>query len=186
MKKLLFLMIVLAFCTSALLSQTIADYTFSTATDGSLEDMSTGTTDIFATGTYRDDTASTLQTIGFDFKLGATTYSQFSINSNGQMQLGSTVISGGSASPSSGLARLAALSGDNSLQSTGKAHYKVTGAAPDRVCVIEWNQVRVNYSSSTTGTFCTFQVWLYETSNTVKYVYGTMYNMSTSAQSRGV
>jgi|GEM_PF-1577797 PKD repeat protein len=187
MKKLLFLLIVLAFCTSALLSQDISDYTFTTTTNGSLADMRTGTTDIFATGTYRDDTASALQTIGFDFKLGATTYSQFSINSNGQMELGATLISGGAASPASGRPRLAALSGDNSLQAAGKVHFKVTGTAPNRVCVIEFNQIRVNYSfTDVTGPFCTFQVWLYETSNTVKYVYGTMYNASASAQWRGV
>jgi len=30
------------------------------------------------------------------------------------------------------------------------------------------------------------QAWLYETSNNIKFVYGTMWNMSTYTQSRGV
>ncbi|PKN78109.1 MAG: hypothetical protein CVU48_09435, partial [Candidatus Cloacimonetes bacterium HGW-Cloacimonetes-1] len=148
MKKLLILMIVLAFFTSALLSQTIADYTYSTATNGSLEDMSTGTTDIFATGTYRDDDASTLRTIGFDFKLGTVTHTQFSVNSNGQMQLGATVISGTSASPASGLARLAPISGDNVLQATGKVTMKMFGTAPSRILVVEFNGLRLPYAGS--------------------------------------
>lgn len=64
MKKIL-IMLLLAFTAGLLLSQTIADYTYATATDASLYDMSTGTTDLLATGTYYDDTASAVTDIGF-------------------------------------------------------------------------------------------------------------------------
>jgi hypothetical protein len=187
MKKLILLMIVFAFSAGIMLSQTIADYVYSTATDGSLVDMSTGTTPLLTVGTYYDDTASAVINLGFNFKLGANTYSQFSVNSNGQMQLGATAISGGSASPALNLARLAPLSGDNAIRATGKMHYKVTGSSPNQILVVEWVDLRVNYSSATeTGTYCKMQALLYEGSNRIQYIYGTMYNMSTSAQSRSV
>ncbi|HPS40310.1 MAG TPA: choice-of-anchor J domain-containing protein, partial [Candidatus Cloacimonadota bacterium] len=49
----------------------------------------------------------------------------------------------------------------------------------------EWLNLRVNYSSTdTTGPFCTLQAWLHEGTNVIKFVYGQMYNRSTSAQSR--
>jgi hypothetical protein len=186
MKKISILIVMLVMSLAFLGAQTIAEYTFSNTTDGTLEDM-TGSTDLLTAGTYYDDTASPVTNIGFTFSFGMGAYTQFSANSNGQMQLGATAISGGSASPSAGLARLAPLSGDNAIRATGMLHYKLVGEAPNRKLVVEWLDLRVNYSSSTeTGTYCRMQAWLYETSNNIKFVYGTMYNMSTYTQSRGV
>lgn len=187
MKKFTLLFVMLLISLTCIMAQTVADYTFSTAANGSLEDMSTGTTDIFATGTYRDDTASSVQNIGFTFTFGGTAYTQFSINSNGQMQLGATAISGGSASPSSGLARLAPISGDNCLAATGKVHFKVIGSVAPRKLVVEFKDLRLPYVGTPgNGTPSTVQVWLYESSNRIDFVYGAMYNNSTSAISRGV
>jgi hypothetical protein len=187
MKKLFMFLIATVFVVLQTQAQTAGQYGFSTATNSSLIDMSSGTTNIFATGTYRDDDASALQTIDFTFRFCGTDYTQYSINSNGQMRLGSTVIAGGSTSAGSNTPMIIPLSGDNSLQSAGKVHFKVLGSAPDRILVVEWDKVRVNYSSSdVTGPFCTFQVLLYETSNVINFIYGTMYNRSTSSQSRSV
>ncbi|HPN40668.1 MAG TPA: GLUG motif-containing protein, partial [Candidatus Cloacimonadota bacterium] len=166
-------------------AQTISEYSFTTSTDGSLEDMSSGTTALLTPDTYHDDIASAVTPIGFTFTLGSSFYTQFSVNSNGQMQFGVTAISGSSASPRANTPRIAPISGDNSIQSIGKLHYKVTGSAPYRKLVVEWNTLRIPYNSNNSGTFCTLQVWLLESSNTVEFVYGQMYNMSTT-QSRGV
>lgn len=187
MKKILILMVMLIMGMTLLTAQAISDYTFSTATNGSLEDMSSGTTNLLVTGTYYDDVASAITNIGFIFKLGNTAYSQFSINSNGQMQLGTTAISGGAASPALNTPRLAPLSGDNAIRATGKVHYKVTGSAGSRKLIVEWVDLRVPFSSAAeTGTYCKMQAVLYETSNKVEYIYGTMYNMSTSTVTRGI
>lgn len=188
MKKFSLLLVLLVFSMTIIMAQTIAEYTFSTTADGTLQDMTGSSTFTNLTpGTYYDDTASAVTNIGFTFGFGLGAYTQFSVNSNGQMQLGPTAISGGSASPAANIARLAPLSGDNAIRATGKAHYLVTGTAPNRILVVEWLDLRVNFSSSTeTGTYCRMQAWLYETSNNIKFVYGTMWNMSTSAQSRGV
>lgn len=185
MKKLMLLIVVLVLGITFISAQTIAEYTFATTTDGTLEDM-TGSTNLLTPGSYYDDTASPVTSIGFTFAFGTGAYTQFSANSNGQMQLGATAISGGSASPATNLPRLAPLSGDNSIQTTGFLHYKVVGSAPNRKLVVEWKNLRVNYANDTTGTYCTMQAWLYEGSNNIKFVYGTMWNMSTSTQSRGV
>lgn len=185
MKKVTFLTVLFLMSLTFLCAQAISDYTYSTNTTGTLQDM-TGATGMLTAATYHDDDASAVFNIGFNFKFGGVWYTQFSANSNGQMQLGATAISGGSASPSSGLARIAPLSGDNSIQTTGAVQYLVTGSAPNRKLIVEWLNLRVNYSNDTTGTYCRMQAWLYEGSNNIDFVYGTMWNMSTSAQSRGV
>jgi len=167
-----------------LFAQGIPDYTFATGTSGSLEDMSTGTTTLLSG--YSDSGASPVTDIGFTFVFAGNVYTQFSANANGLMRLGSNVISG-STSPVANAAILGAISGDNSIQAGGKIHYKVVGSAPNRRLVVEWYLLRVNYSSTdTTGPFCTLQAWLYEGTNKIDYVYGTMYNRSTSAQTRAV
>jgi len=168
------------------MAQTIAEYTFSTTTDGTLEDM-TGSTALLTAGTYYDDTASPVTNIGFTFGFGLGAYTQFSANSNGQMQLGPTAISGGSATPAANLPRLAPLSGDNAIRATGLLHYLVTGSEPNRKLVVEWLDLRVPYSTATeTGTYGRMQAWLFEGSNNIKFVYGTMWNMATYASTRGV
>lgn len=179
-------MVMLFISLTCIMAQAVSDYAFATATNGSLEDMSTGTTDILNTGTYQDSGASTVANIGFTFTFGGVAYTQFSANSNGLMRLGGTVISGYSTSPVATTPILGPISGDNSIQATGKIHYKVVGSVAPRKLVVEWMNLRVNYGSSSTGTFCTMQVWLYENTNKIDFVYGTMYNMSASAQSRSV
>lgn len=186
MKKSLLLTVLLILGLTFISAQTIAEYTFSTTTDGTLEDM-TGSIDLLTAGTYYDDIASPVTNIGFTFAFGTGAYTQFSANSNGQMQLGATAISGGSASPALNTPRLAPLSGDNAIRATGKLHYKVVGSEPNRKLVVEWLDLRVNYSSAAeTGTYCRMQAWLYEGSNNIKFVYGTMWNMSTSTQARSI
>lgn len=186
MKKLMLLTVLLVLGLTFISAQTIAEYTFSTTADGTLQDM-TGSTNLLTAGTYYDDTASAVTNIGFSFSLGLGTYTQFSANSNGQMQLGATAISGGAASPAANTPRLAPLSGDNAIRATGKLHYLLVGTAPNRKLVVEWLDLRVPYSSATeTGTYCRMQAWLYEGSNNIKFVYGTMWNMGTSASARGI
>lgn len=186
MKKLLTLVLCL-FALNSVFGQSTANYTFSSVTNGSLIDMSTGTTDLLATGTYYDDDASTVANIGFGFYFMGVPYTQFSVNSNGQMRLGGTAIAGGSQSPAAGMAKIAPISGDNAIRETGKVHYKVTGTSPNQVLVVEWKDLRVNYSSATeTGIYCQIQALLYESTGVIEFRYGRMYNMSTSAQTRGI
>ncbi len=69
---------------------TAGTYAFLAQTSISLEDMSSGTTQLV--GPSSDDTASAVTNIGFDFWYDGVRQTQFSINANGLARLGSTVI----------------------------------------------------------------------------------------------
>lgn len=178
-------------------AQTLSTYTFETGTNASLGldrsgnalDMSTGTTTIFATGTYRDDDPSSSVTLPFSFAMGGVTYDRFTLNSNGQIRLGNatqtTAISGTNvSSPASNAGFLAPITGDNALLSTGSVSSKSFGTTPNRVYVIQYLGLRIPFGS--TGTACNLQVRLYESNGSVEYVYGTMHNSATSSTSRSV
>ncbi len=170
---------------STVFGQSTANYTCDlTNVTGSLTDMSTGTTDLLATGTYRSNVASAVVNIGFIFYYMSTPYTQFSINSNGQLRLGGTVIPGAAQSPALSTAILAPISGSNSIQTTGKVHYKVTGTAPNQILIVEWLDLRIP-ASSAAGTLSRMQLLLYETSGKIEYIYGSMFNNST-AQTRSI
>lgn len=169
-----FLFLVL-FTSGNTFSQSTANYSFSTGTAGSLVDMSSGTTQLVAAAT--DDGVSAVTNIGFDFWFMGTRYSQFSATSNGLMRFGSTVASAtvyGSLYPGSfaSYAMAAPFLGDFATSATGKVHYKVTGSAPNRVLVVEWLNMAMDYNSVTVDG--TFQVLVYETTNNVEYRYGAM------------
>lgn len=164
---------------NSLAQSVISNYTYSSSTSGTLEDMSSGTTNLFSSGTYRDDSASYVANIGFNFIFMGVPYTQFSINSNGQMRLGSTVVSNTSVSPAASVPTIAPIGGDNSIQPTGKAHFKVTGTVGNRVLIVEWLDIRIPFQS-TVGTYSRIQALLYETTGKIEFKYGTMFNNSTS------
>ena len=164
-------------------SQSIANYAFGTNTNGTLQDLSSGSTS-YLSGNL-DDTAGTVQALGFNFTFMGTTYSYFSANSNGQMSLhtsaGATAI-GSNVSTASGTAILAPFTGDNEVGNG--LRYKVIGSAPNRTFVLEWNQFYVNFVNiSNAGNM---QVWLDETTGKITYIYGEIYNSSTSSQTRSI
>ncbi|MFD2719065.1 T9SS type A sorting domain-containing protein [Hymenobacter monticola] len=175
----LVVMLLALLSTSAAWAQSTANYAFTTSSTGSLVDMSTGTTNALATGAYRDDDASTVQPIGFTFVFMGTPYTQFSVNSNGQLRLGATVISGTNASPASGAAILGAFGGDNATQSTGRVAYKVVPGT-NRTLVVEWTGLRIPYAGDpAAGTPTQVQVVLEENTGKIEYRYGAAYNNGT-------
>ena len=76
-------------------AQTLGDYTFSTGTDTTKwVDMSSATQII--TLTSNGDRASTVRNIGFSFPFGAGVYTQYSVNTDGNLRLGPTATTTGS------------------------------------------------------------------------------------------
>lgn len=151
-------------------------YTFTTSTGVALEDMSSGTTTLVAGGI--DDGVSAVTNIGFTFNYNCTAYSQFSVNGNGLMRLGGTVVSNAYSNSLANGAndpKITALWDDLStatVASGGKVHYKLFGSAPNRYLVVEW---RVYNTSSTASAYnTTFQVVLYESTDIIKFIYGTV------------
>jgi hypothetical protein len=169
-----------------------ANYTFSTATNGSLAldangnavDMSTGTTQLVAAAT--DQTVSTANSIGFNFILMGNAYSQFTAGANGLVGLGSTAFSTSVYSPSGGTTTtplIAPFAGDLQTGSSGKVHFKVIGTAPNRCLVIEFLNMSIYYDA--TSSDGTYQCRLYETSNVLEFVYGAMTVSRISASGAG-
>ncbi|HRQ29359.1 MAG TPA: fibronectin type III domain-containing protein, partial [Saprospiraceae bacterium] len=183
MKRLLLLLVIL-FCVLSInkvSSQSTANYAFTYSSTGSLEDISSGSTSLL-TGN-QDDAASSVVDIGFTFYFMGVPYNQFSVNSNGQMRLGTTVIGNtGITSYSASTPIIAPMSGDNEVNNG--VRYKVLGTAPNRRLVVEWNQFYVYYTNiSNAGNM---QAILYEDSGKIEYIYGEIYNSSSSSVTRSI
>ena len=171
---------------------------------GGVVNTTTAYTDLGTTGTAiattsTDDANSAAQTIGFTFTYNGTAFTQFVLNTNGLVRLGSAPPSTAAAYPDFAQAPqtgpfsgtdgadvnlLAPFNIDLTAGSGGSTEYRMatTGTAPNRVCVIQWKNVadKPAVASSTVGTTITtqlanvsFQVKLYETTNAIEFVYGT-------------
>jgi hypothetical protein len=139
--------------------------------------------------------------IGFTFVFNGTAYTQFSVNSNGLMGLGSgTVTATGSNSlTGAGTYPIIAPFWDQQRVSGGvqgcaspAVHYRLDGIQPNRVLCVEWRDIDLNAFSPRYGTF---QVRLYEGSNRIEIYYGRMsacdvcnmgYGCGTSSASVGI
>lgn len=174
-------------------AQSAANYAFTTNASSSLLldangnaiDMSSGTTQLVGAGL--DATASAVTNIGFNFIFMGNTFSQYSVNEDGQLKLGGTVVGTNSYTITSGTWAAPLLSAFNADlrtgTTTGKVHYKVVGTAPNRTLVVEFKDMQLFYTTAAAGT-STWQMRLYETSGIVEYVYGTVNVTSTSASSK--
>ncbi len=126
-----------------------------------------------------DDGNSAPQAIGFDFVFNGTTYTQFVLNTNGFIKLGAT------APASAGIYDILLSAETNviaplnmDLIGNATAEYRVftSGVAPNRVCTIQFKDVRDFFRAPATAPqfgSMQFQVKLYETTNNIEFVYGT-------------
>ncbi|PJJ47817.1 T9SS type A sorting domain-containing protein [Hymenobacter chitinivorans] len=154
-----------------------------------------GTTGTVITTPNTDDANSDAIPIGFTFTYNGTAFNDFVLNTNGFLKLGTTApaapyFSSGSQNPTGGPLNSTTESNlllpfnDDLIDATaGPSEYRVavTGTAPNRVCTIQWKNVkdkpRATAAGGTTilGTQLdnfSFQVKLYETTNVIDFVYG--------------
>ena len=156
-----------------------------------------GTTGTAVATANTDDANSAAQPIGFTFNFNGAAFTQFVLNTNGLVRLGSAAPSSAAAFPAYAQApETGPISGTNAADvnllapfnldlgpgATG-TEYRVTttGTAPNRVCTIQWKNVR-DKPQTTSATIATvvgtqlanfsFQVKLYETTDNVEFVYG--------------
>jgi len=164
-------------------AQSISNYAFTNGTNGTLVDLTLGSTSYLAGNL--DDAAGTVQALGFDFTFMGTKYTHFSANSNGQMQLhtiSTATAIGTNVSTGLNTAILAPFTGDNEVNNG--LRFKVLGTTPNRTFVLEWNQFYINYVNlSNAGNM---QVWLNEGTGKITYIYGEIYNSATTAQTRAI
>jgi hypothetical protein len=154
--------------------------------DSTYTDLGTTGTAIVTANT--DDANSAVQNIGFIFNFSGTVFTQFVLNTNGYIKLGSTapsapyfyagpqVTTGGPLNSATDLNLILPFNTDLTAGATAPTEYRVatTGAAGSRVCTIQWKNVADKASTiATQYANFSFQVRLYEGSNKVEFVYGT-------------
>ncbi len=134
--------------------------------------------------------------IGFNFVMNGQTFDRFAVNANGWISLGKSSLtpavdlnSTSAYTPLSSTyvhtpnylrTRIAPFARDLQAQTGAEIRYQTLGAAPNRVLVVQWKNYK-KYGSSGTGDSYNFQIRLYETTNVVEIVYGTITNNSTNS-----
>ena len=173
------------------------NYTVASATNtaGTYTDLGSAGTAITTTST--DDANSAAQNIGFTFNYNGTAFTQFVLNTNGVVRLGSAAPStaalyydNNTASTSTDPLQSNNAANTNLLMpfntdlvpgsGTGGAEYRVatTGTAGSRVCTIQWKNVADKAgagSDAANGTQfanISFQLKLYEGTGVIDFVYG--------------
>jgi Secretion system C-terminal sorting domain len=147
-------------------------YSFSTSTGNALESGSF--TNLL--GTFLDDDVSAITNIGFTFTYGGTGYTTFSATSNGLLRFGASAVTDYN-NNTTGLtgAYLSPYWDDNYTDADGNVQYLLMGAPGTRKLVVEYNISHLG----TTGTADKhFQIWLFETTNNITFVYGTGNNFN--------
>jgi hypothetical protein len=148
-----------------------------------------GTTGTVISTANQDDANSAAQNIGFTFGFNKLTFTQFVLNTNGVIRLGSAAPStaalyiGGAAggidplqSSNATDANLILPFNVDLVAATGGAEYRMatTGTTGNRVCTIQWKNVADKAVTGSTQQFSnfSFQVKLYENGR-IEFVYGT-------------
>jgi hypothetical protein len=158
-----------------------SNYAFTTAANASLTDMSSGTTQLIAADS--DDNASVVTLIGFDFFFQGVRQDRFSVNANGSLRFGATVIGITLYDPlaQAGQSLITAYGADQRTHAgDGKVHFKVMGAEPNRVLIVEWLNTQSTFNIGGTADL-TYQVRLYETTGAIEFVYGSMFMSAVGA-----
>ena len=170
-KAKLFLLTSLIALNFHVLNAQISAYSFSESTEAYTAVVGTNST---AAG---DDGSQNAIPIGFSFNFGGTTYTTFSVNTNGFIRLGANVAgtswTNNIATASTQNPLIAAFWDDNH-RNTGSIQYALSGTAPNQILEIGWDNVNIGGGGSTSATnFASFKIRLYETTNVIEIVYGS-------------
>ena len=152
----------------------VGTYPFTSAAAVALENMSSGTTQLVAPD--QDDTVSAVTNIGFDFWYDGVRFTQFSVNANGEARLGGTAIGTTFTNTLASVTdapKIAPYWDDLWVGNNGKVHFKVIGSAPTRKFIVEWLNEQVPRVGAATAGAATFQMWLFESSGLIEFVYGS-------------
>ncbi|GAB2811342.1 hypothetical protein GCM10027043_08470 [Ferruginibacter profundus] len=163
----------LSFLSSTGVKAQVNAYSFGTTTTGNALETG-GFTNLL--GTNLDDDVSAMTNIGFTFNYGGTNYTNFSVTSNGLLAFGtSAIIDFDNTTANLSGPYLAPYWDDNYTDVNGNVQYKLMGVAGSRKLVVEYNLS----SLSNPGTADKhFQIWLFETSNKIMFVYGAGNNLN--------
>jgi len=150
------------------LSAQVNMYNFASTTGNTLH---TGGTFTNLLGTELDDDVSATTSIGFTFNFGGVNYTTFSATSNGILRFG------GAASTDYNNV-LSSLAGpylvpywdDNYTDVDGYVQYQLGGAVGSRKLVVDFFLSSLSDAGNADKRF---QIWLFETTNQIVFIYGT-------------
>lgn len=177
--------VITLFSISAGMAQVATLYNF-TQTSGSFTGL-VGATVLGSSS--NDDITFTQLPIGFTFNYNGTAYTQFSVNTNGYIILGNGSITGSSTAVLSDIYNntggsnnnaIAALNEDLIGQAGSVLWYQTQGSGTNHILVVEWKNYNMygtdGLGSPVLGTAdaLNFQIQLFQTSNKIQVVYGTM------------
>ncbi|HYV93684.1 MAG TPA: hypothetical protein VE978_18055, partial [Chitinophagales bacterium] len=120
--------------------------------------------------------------IGFSFSLGGTMHDKFTATTNGFIEL-DTISTTIYMLPLNGTHNnLIAPLGADLMHTNGNAslQYITLGTAPNRICIVQW----LHYSYFGGNGDINFQIWLYESSNCIRFVYGANTFLSNPLQTQ--
>ena len=135
---------------------------------------------------FNDDNTFPQLPIGFNFNYNGAVYTQFSVNTNGYIVLGNSNSNGSSSAVLSDVTNnvggsinnsIAALSEDLVGQNSSMLWYQTQGNSNNHILVVEWknyNMYNALSSAPGSGNALNFQIQLFETSNKIQVIYGTM------------
>lgn len=165
-------------------------FAYSTGVDSSYWITLTSPTNVFSNyPLLPNDAASQVMDMGFSFMFGTATYTQFSVNSNGQMRLGSQDIARSpyqghfwSYNVQSNMPHITGMGYDAVNYDTScYIRYQTLGTAPNRVLVVEFMLKDRDYTMMlqpevyyTYKFYTNWQVQLFETTNEVRLVYAEL------------
>jgi len=170
--------------TSGLINGT--SYAFSTQSGVPLEDM-TGSTTVLSQSTGANG-SSPLLPLGFHFRFDGLNYDTYSADSNGFIRFGEVPTSPRDLNLINAAAngpKIAPFWDALCMDLTGRIHTRMAGQPGSRKLVIEWLRFKLGRGPITCAAqnYATFQVWLYEGSGTIQFVYGP--NVFLSSTSNG-
>jgi hypothetical protein len=145
----------------------------------------TGTTDVTGITATEDDAVSTAVTLQFPFTFGGSVYTDVRVSSNGWLTFGAAAVTAlqnyTNSSVNAGVSKPILMPLWDDMRCTTKPRYVTTGVAPNRIFKLEWYKQKWDYQA--TGDVISFQVWLYEGSNRIEYIYnqGAVAATTTSA-----
>jgi hypothetical protein len=166
MKKLVNFVAFLLLFTGQLFSQSAGEYVFSYSTG-------TYTTISGTSSTATGDDGTQNVTIPFTFNYCGQAYTSARICTNGWLEIGTTYAGNDWTNDMASTTVKPVVAGlwDDLYLSAGNILYTTLGTSPNQIFVVQWTDVLWYYSG---GTPQNFQIRLYQTTNVIDIIYGTM------------